>query len=209
MERHGKPPFLSWLIRFVRMARVAGMNAARLCLAVSAMAALVSFVSCSKDPAPSPNPPLVIEPNVSVGSVRAGMSMKQVIAELGEPQRRTAKALEYTRLGFAVLPNSSGVVQTIMCGDVTGVNGPLVQAFTGRTKEGIGMKSTREELLKAFGEPTQIQTFPGGMESLLYQPLGITFTLEGGKVHHIIVRLGDAPQTDRTVTIEPTPSQPK
>jgi hypothetical protein len=72
------------------------------------------------------------------------------------------------------------------------------------------MNSTRDELIKAYGEPTQAQTFPGGMESLLYQALGITFTLEGGKVHHMIVRLGEAPPIDRSITIAPTPtSTPK
>src|SRR5437867_4359972 len=149
------------------------------------------------------NQPMAIEPNVSVGKVRAGMTVQQVLAELGEPQRKTASALEYTRLGFAILPNSNGVVQVVMCGDVTGLNGPLVKAFTGHTKEGIGMKSTREAVIKAYGEPTGSQTFPGALESLQYGPLGITFTLEGGKVHHIIVRLRDRQPVDRSVTLEP------
>jgi hypothetical protein len=149
--------------------------------------------------------PIVIEPNVGVGNVRAGMRVQQMVAQLGEPQRRTANALEYTRLGFAVLPDSNGVVKVVMCGDVTGINGPLVKAFAGRTKEGIGMHSTREDVVKAYGEPTENEKFRGGLESLKYQPLGITFTLEGGKVHHMIVRLGGSQETNRTVTLEPAP----
>ena len=149
----------------------------------------------------------LIEPNVRVGKVAAGMSVKQLVTQLREPQRRTANALEYTRLGFAVLPDSNGVVSIVMCGDVTGIQGPFVKAFTGRTKEGIGMLSTRADLLKAYGEPTESEKFRGGLESIKYQPLGITFTLEGGKVHHMIVRLGAPSETNRSVTLEPAPVQ--
>ena len=152
------------------------------------------------------NPPIVIEPHASVGKVRAGMKLEQVIAELGKPERKTANALEYTKLGLAVLPGSNGVVQVVMCGDVTGINGPLVKAFTGRTKEGTGMNSTREEVIKAYGEPTSSEKFIGGIESLQYAPLGITFTLERGRVHHMIVRLRSQ-ESDRTVNLAPAPAE--
>lgn len=149
------------------------------------------------------NPPMLIEPNLSVGKIRSGMTVQQVIAQLGEPQRRTANSLEYTGLGLAVMPDAQGVVQVVMCGDVTGINGPFAKAFTGRTKEGIGMYSTREQLLKAYGQPSQDSKMAGGLESLQYQPLGITFTLESGKVHHMIVRLKSSEEPDRTVTLAP------
>jgi len=98
------------------------------------------------------------------------------------------------------------VVQVVMCGDVTGINGPLVKAFTGRTKEGIGMNSSREEVIKAYGEPTSSEKFIGGIESLQYAPLGITFTLERGRVHHMIVRLRSQ-ESDRTVNLAPAPAE--
>jgi len=179
--------------------------------AASTLAVLVFLTACSDNSnqgasAPQPGEPSLIEPNVRVGKVVAGMTVKQLVTQLGEPQRRTAKALEYTQLGFAVVPDSNGVLSIVMCGDVTGIHGPFVKAFTGRTKEGIGMFSTRDELLKAYGEPTESEKFPGGLESMKYQPLGMTFTLERGKVHHIIVRLGAASETNRSVTLEPAPA---
>ncbi len=167
--------------------------------------ALVLSGGCSESSdqwATATNPPMLIEPNLSVGAIHAGMNVQQVVKQLGEPPRRTANALEYTRLGFAVMPGPEGVVRVVMCGDVTGINGPLVKAFTGRTKEGIGMNSTREQVLKAYGEPTESKKMLGGLESLKYQPLGITFTLEGGRVHHMIVRLDAPQQPDQTVTID-------
>src|SRR5882672_7817394 len=180
--------------------------------AVLALVCLVCLPACSEKPNESvaerqPNGPLLIEPRVRVGSIRAGMSVQQALVELGPPQRKTAHAFEYTRLGFALLPDSNGMVKVVMCGDVTGINGPFVKAFTGRTKEGIGMRSTREDLLKAYGEPDENEKFRGGLESMKYQNLGIIFTLERGKVHHMIVRLGAPSETNRSVTLEPAPVQ--
>jgi len=149
---------------------------------------------------------MLIEPKVAVGRVRAGMRVEDVVAQLCDPQRRTANALEYTRLGFAVMPGPDGTVQVVMCGDVTGINGPLVKAFTGRTPQGIGLNSSREDLLKAYGQPTSDEQLRGGTESMRYVPLGITFTLEGGKVYHMIVRLATDAPPDRSVTIEAAPA---
>jgi hypothetical protein len=151
--------------------------------------------------------PMVIAANLSVGSVRAGMNLKEVVAALGEPQRRTANALEYTGQGFAVVPDRSGIVQFVMCGDVMGIKGPLVKAFTGRTKEGIGMNSTRDELVAALGQAAAVERLPGGQESLRYDALGLKFTLQSGKVHHIVVRLQGPLPPDRTVSLEPPPGK--
>ncbi len=152
---------------------------------------------------------MLIEPKVAVGPVRAGIKTQEVIAKLGEPQRRTANSLEYTKLGFAVMPDPEGTIRVVLCGDVTGINGPLVSAFSGRTREGIGLNSTRQDLIKAYGEPTSSEKFVGSTESLRYDSLGITFTLEAGKVYHMIVRLGDSPATDHSVSVElaPAPAQ--
>jgi hypothetical protein len=152
---------------------------------------------------PGTNVVMLIEPNLGVGNVRAGMTVTQIIAELGEPQRRTANSLEYTGLGLAVLPGPDGVVQVVMCGDVTGINGPFTKAFKGRTREGLGMYSSREEIVKALGQPSERQQLRGGLESLNYEDAGITFTLEGGKTHHMIVRLRGNTPPGAPVTLEP------
>jgi hypothetical protein len=46
-----------------------------------------------------------------------------------------------------------------------------------------------------------------GLESLAYPALGMTFTLEDGKVHHMIVRLGGGQEPERSIAIEPTPGK--
>ena len=177
-----------------------------------ALVFLLSLAACSEKVesdsgvSAGTNAAMLIEPNLNVGKIHTGMTTDQVIAALGQPGRRTANSLEYPGLGLAVMPGPDGAVQVVMCGDVTGLSGPFVKAFTGRTKEGIGMTSTRDQVIKAFGEPAGDEKMRFGLESMNYPSLGLTFTLEGGKVHHIIVRL-QAPEPDRTVTIEPAPTK--
>jgi len=167
---------------------------------------------CSQEPGSSElahsqtDAPILIEPTASVGKVRAGMTVAQLKAELGPPQRTTPNSLQYPRLGFAVMPDADGIIQVVMCGDVTGIGGPYAKAFSGRTKEGIGMFSTREQIVAAYGQPDTSERFMGGVESMKYPALGITFTLERGKVYHMIIRLGGNPQPlpppDNAVTID-------
>ncbi len=172
-----------------------------LCTSLPLIACLLLCACQNQEQPTAENPPMTIEPGVSVGKVRAGMNLDQVRAEFGEPQRTTPNALEYTRLGFAVMPGGDGTVQIVMCGDVTGNSGPLVRRFTGRTKDGIGLGSTREELLKTYGEPSTHEKFAGARESMKYDLLGITFSLENGKVHHMIIRLKQPQPTNNSVEV--------
>ncbi len=190
------------------------MNAARTAsyIAGLALAALLAANGCSKAPDNTAanggaNGVMLIEPHVAVGKINAGMTIQQVIGQLGEPARRTANALEYPPLGLAVMPGPDGSIAVVMCGDVTGLNGPFVAAFAGRTKEGIGMRATREQVVKAYGEPEKDEKFRLGLESMTYPALGITFTLQDGQVHHMIVRLGQGAEPQRTIAIEPPEPQ--
>ena len=190
---------------------------AALIISATAVVVLTSLVlvaaGCSEQSAEqaatstATNSVLLIEPKVGVGPVHAGMTTGQVVAALGEPERRTSNSLEYTRLGLAIMPGPDGIVSVVMCGDVTGINGPFSKKFTGHTKEGIGMFSTRAQVIQAYGEPTADEPMRGGLESLQYASLGMTLTLEAGKVHHIIIRLRGLQPADRTVTLEP-PAEP-
>jgi hypothetical protein len=62
-----------------------------------------------------------------------------------------------------------------------------VKTFKGHTKEGIGMESSRADVVRAFGQPTTAKPWNQGQEQLEYKDLGLTFTLESGKVMNILV----------------------
>ena len=70
---------------------------------------------------------LVIEPLVSFGSVRFGMTIDQIKGILGEPQQVTGnRAYEYRDRGIAILANRSEVVNVVLCGDMSLPNSPLI-----------------------------------------------------------------------------------
>lgn len=135
----------------------------------------------------------VIESGFCVGDVRKGMTMDQVIEKLGEPDHREKYILEYRKLGFATISSKDGVIRTVMCGDPSGMNKTMQNAFTGRTKEGIGMGSTKEQVVTAYGD--KFETMPlqkgkeplSGRETMVYKSFGLTFALNNERVHHIIV----------------------
>jgi hypothetical protein len=135
-----------------------------------------------------------IDPGVSVGNVHKGMTSEQVVEKLGEPTRRSAFILEYPQYGFSVMFGKKNTALVVFCGDASGLpDSQLVKAFTARTKDGIGMGSSRADIVKAYGEtkdtiplPPGEQNLPG-RDSLVYKKLGLTFSLVDDKVHHMIV----------------------
>jgi len=133
--------------------------------------------------------PVLIVPKMSVGKVVRGMTTNEVEAVLGKPDKWVGKMMVYDkRYGMSVAQSSNGVA-AILCGDSM-LKYPGVANFKGRTKEGIGMKSSQADVTKAFGKPTGVGRSKNGgvqQESMLYQELGMSFTLEEGKVIHILV----------------------
>lgn len=130
---------------------------------------------------------ILIEPNVRVGKIRSGMTTRDVIAVVGEPDRRDVFNLEYLRFGFAVTVDRNDFVRLIGCGAFCDKTSPLIKMFAGRTKEGIGMGSTRSEVVSAFGPPTKSELLESGGEDLVYDEQGLEFVLAGAKVHYIAV----------------------
>ena len=127
-----------------------------------------------------------VVPGVGVGPIKFGMTMDEVKQALGEPDRASGKALEYLSLGLAVTPSKrDGTVGAIMMGDGNGSY--LVDRFKGATKEGIRMKSTRQEIVAAYGEPESAENEPGGQEVLHYDSGRTQYTLKDGRLVHIIL----------------------
>ena len=150
---------------------------------------------CSKRPAHgavTSSASMVIEPGVCIGPVRSGMTIQQAKAELGEPDQRekdSSSILEYHSLGIKILRgNKAGLVGTVLCLDA-GRAGTSIKSFAGHTKEGIGIGSSRAEVISAYGEPTVIEHGRGNSESetLTYKPLGLDFRIGDGKVRLIAV----------------------
>ena len=124
-----------------------------------------------------------------VGKITPDMTVDDVIAVVGKPDRRNAPTnLEYLRYGYSVTAHrKNGQVFLIQCGDPCIKDAPLIKMFAGRTKEGIGMESTRSEIIAAFGQPTVTGPWGDGEERLEYKDQGLSFVLADGKVHFMAV----------------------
>jgi hypothetical protein len=154
---------------------------------VFVMAAALLAGSCSKGPADgatSSRESNVIKPGVAIGPVHSGMTMQQVIAELGPPEQtnKSDSALKYTSLGLYVGPGKNELVQ------VLGAFPP----FPGRTQEGIGIGSSRADIIQTYGEPTVATNLNPGLEVLGFKSLGINFELRDDKVESIGMIFGTA-----------------
>jgi len=125
---------------------------------------------------------LLITPHVSVGKVKSGMTEDEVIAALGQPDRKQGEVLIYdTQLGLSVVCSQKKIVGAVFCG------GPV--DFKGRTKEGIGIGSSQSDLIKAYpGQPANWTKQPD-QETADYTSLGLNFTIRNGKVYNIVVNL--------------------
>ena len=146
---------------------------------------LLALVSCAKKvDEDESRDELIIEPLVGIGPVRFGMSKDQVIEHFGQPDKVMAEGtkLNYVSskgLGFTV--DSELGLQMIQCwSDNWPTELPFaVTTFTGRTKEGIGMGSTREQIVSAYGQPDRTGTDAqkGIIQNLEYDKLRIKLSL--------------------------------
>jgi len=153
------------------------------------VAAILITTGCSKQKSPTESkpaapevkakPPVLIEPNAGVDKVQKGMNKQQVEAAIGKPEKINGNAWFYLSRGIYVSFGGNGVMFNIKC----------VSPFAGVTKEGIGIGSTKAELIAAYGTPNQEKQFDHGDENLWFSPIGISFDMEKDKVTSFIVHL--------------------
>lgn len=138
-------------------------------LAVFLMAAVVVAAGCSKR-----SESVAIMPEVSIGAIHSGMTIQQVIAELGQPDQTNSSGFNFAHLGLQVNPGSGDTVLKVIVGP----------QFAGRTKDGIGIGSSRADVIQVYGEPTVARLgATTNYEYLRYSKRGLSFMLHDGKVH--------------------------
>jgi hypothetical protein len=139
-----------------------------------------------------PKKALVVEPLVGIDKLRFGMTMEQMKEILGEPVRSRGIVHEYRDLGFAVLTIKDNTVTMIACGDRRSAASALIKNCTVRTKKGIGMGSSKEDVIKAYGQPSSTQELSGpgegGAVVLRYDQLNSEFQLRNDTVTYMMFR---------------------
>jgi hypothetical protein len=145
-------------------------------------------------------PPVVITsqdgeiiPLVGVGPIKFGMSKEQVIAVLGDPDvDEGGIALFYPKSnGLSFMLDLTKGVREISCWSK---NHPMpfpdgMTTYPGKTKEGIAMDATREEIIAAYGEPDRAMP-RGPTETLDYNELKAQFLIVDNKLVSLRLRGG-------------------
>lgn len=129
----------------------------------------------------------VINPGKAMGELKFGMSRDETEKILGKPQRTMGGAFEYLNQGMAVLFDKNSQVVALMFGDMNKPDSPLVKKCHYRTDKGIGMGSSLDDIRKAYGEPASVQNM-GNLKRVKYPSLGVTFSLQDGKIIHMQFR---------------------
>ncbi len=153
---------------------------------------LVVLTGCRKKTTEEELPDeLTIEPLVGIGPVRFGMSKDEVMEHFGQPDRIFEGKV--TKLNYVPSRGLSFVVDTELGMNEIGCwsDGMLpsrITTFSGRTKEGIGIGATQEEIVAAYGQPDRTSTRSGvPFESLHYDKLQAKFTLNEGRLMSMIL----------------------
>jgi hypothetical protein len=118
------------------------------------------------------------------------MTSKEVVDLLGDPtsheNRHRMDEMRYRDLGLVLLVDSRLGLASIGCCD--SMFAPLygfseMSSFQGKTEKEIGIGSTREEVISAYGEPKKKPNAdPDAEEWLAYSELGLSFEIREDKV---------------------------
>lgn len=136
---------------------------------------VVNLVPRNDSPQPQENMEMVVSPEDGIGPVKFGAKVADIVRLLGEPDWRddekdgvsvpfpAAKPdpkgkksmrteLGYDRRGFRLMADDSIGLYSIRCFDKRGgVSTEL--GFRGKTKEGIALDASLDEVLKTYGKP--------------------------------------------------------
>ncbi len=128
----------------------------------------------------------IIQPGVGMVDLLLGADQAKIEEILGPPDFMVGEGL-YQYTGLFVVARE-GKVYAFHCGDGNKYDSRHVTECTIRTKEGIGMGSTGQEVINAYGQPDDqrnVKVLKGGSR-WLYRSTGTIFGLYDGKVHYMI-----------------------
>lgn len=127
---------------------------------------------------------LLLTVGEGIGPVKFGMSKEQVVEMFGEPEQiRRSQLWHYNSQGFDIIFDSAdGGVHTISCEPES-----LTQrAFQGKTREGIGLGSSPEDVGRAYPDLLEEEPINKDGGGLYYSPsLRLMVTFVDGVVYRL------------------------
>jgi len=137
---------------------------------------------------------LLIKPLEGIGVVKFGMTCEKIIEILGKPDQIIGKhCLDYSStVGLSLLVHSERGLLAMDCwsqneksneGHLCGTD------FTGKTSAGVGINSTRNEIIRQYGNDFEESLSKDHTFELYYPSLNTIFHLRNDKVVHISLNI--------------------
>jgi hypothetical protein len=132
----------------------------------------------------------IIEPLSEIGGFKFGSGVEKMNEIFGEPKSITGYAYMYPDSGIVFIIKSDSTIDAVFCGNMTDSNSVMIKNCRYRTTEDIGMGSSREDVISAYGQPSSLRKHPDGSETvtLEYRDINSRFTIKDNKVVHMIFR---------------------
>jgi hypothetical protein len=161
---------------------------------------LVAWVGCGKkagedeardEPADEAHDELVIEPLVGIGPIQFGASKDQIVEHFGQPDRifegQVTKLNYVPSRGLNFVVDTERGLQEIGCWS-EGMLPSRVTTFAGKTKKGIGIGASQDEIVAAYGQPDRTSTDSRGIiQNLHYDKLSARFSFREGKLISMVL----------------------
>ncbi|MHC4265320.1 MAG: hypothetical protein ACYSUK_05225 [Planctomycetota bacterium] len=137
----------------------------------------------------TPQPISESEPIVDVNGLLFGMTEETMTEILGPPKSTTGNVYYYFDTGLTIATTRNGQVDQIICGSVN-PQSPLVSVCNYKTRDNVGIGSTRQELIEAYGQPSSVVNNPLGENAVMleYENINARFTLVNDKIVQMIFR---------------------
>jgi hypothetical protein len=129
------------------------------------------------------------EPLVDINGLLFGMTEERMTEILGPPKSTTGNVYYYFDTGLTIGTRRNGQIDRIICGSVN-PQSPLVSVCSYKTKDNIGIGSTRQELVEAYGQPSSEVNNPLGENAVMieYENIMARFTLVNDTIIQMIFR---------------------
>jgi len=132
---------------------------------------------------------LQIVPLSGIGTIRFRMNKGKIIKEFGQPQRVTGNKLFYLSHGLQLsLSAKDESLIAIACGSTTEADKDMIKLCDCKTSKGIGMGSSREELIKAYGKSSSEVPVQDNVTMMFYDKIKAQFVITDNKVTYMIFK---------------------
>ena len=132
---------------------------------------------------------LQIVPLSGIGALRFRMNKSNIISKFGQPQRVTDNKLFYLSHGLqlSLSPKDESLI-AIACGSTNEADKDMIQLCDCKTSKGIGMGSSKEDIITAYGNSSSEVAVQENVTMIFYDNIKAQFIVTDNKVTYMVFK---------------------